>query len=127
MGAQTVETFDIGRGFVLQNKRLWGVQRGSIVDLAVSQAMQQIEHMCLDRHAYFEGHRYRGQDRLHFIVEYECQDVTMSRSPRFAQHVILQLSECLWQFGERCAIAQCPWLALNDNQIVSPVTDSARR
>ncbi len=47
LGAQAVVTGDISLRLMLQDQRLWRVQRGTIDGLSVDQPMEEVEHMGL--------------------------------------------------------------------------------
>lgn len=123
-GAQAVVTGDIGLRLVLQDQRLWRIEWWTVDGLSVDQTEQEVHYMGLGRHAGFKGHLDRGKDRLLVVMQDQGQDVDhLAITAGLAQHVVLQLSECLRQFREGCAIPQSAGLALNDCQIVMPVVD----
>ena len=94
---QAVIAFDIGFGFVAQDQRLRGIKGRPANDLAIDQPVQQVQHMCLGRHARSQGHFHRGQHSLFIVVQDQRQDIDhLSVTPGLAQYVILQLPECAW-------------------------------
>ena len=80
--------------------------------------------MGLGRHALGQGQFNGGENGLFVVLQHQGQNIDhLPVTARFAQHVILQLSEGRRQFQKGRAIPKCPGLALNDRQIMSPVVD----
>src|SRR5271168_2787308 len=61
------------------------------------------------------------------MLEDESQNLDhLAVAARRLEHALLQSSEGGRQFGERRAVTQGSWLALNDRQIVPPVVNGGR-
>ena len=70
------------------------VQWGTAHHLAVDQAVQQVQHMGLGRHALGQRQFHGGQHGLFIVVKHEGEDIHHLPIPTgFAEHVILQLLE----------------------------------
>lgn len=97
LAAQSVIAFDIGLGFAPQGQRLRGIQRWTTDDLAVDQAVQEVQYMGLGRHAPDQRQFHGGQHGLFIVVQNERKDVDhLAVTAGLAQHVLLQLPEGRW-------------------------------
>ena len=94
LGAQTVIAFDIGLGFTVQGQCLRRVQRRHTNQLAVDQAVKQVQDMRLGWHTLGQRQLHSRENGLFVVVQHEGEDINhFPIAAGFTQHVILQLSE----------------------------------
>ena len=77
LAAQSVIAFDIGLGLAPQGQRLRGIQRWTTDDLAVDEAVQEVQHMGLGRHALGQRQFHGGQHGLLIVVQHEGEDIDL--------------------------------------------------
>ena len=94
LGTQAVIAFDISLRLAVQSQRLRCVQWRAVYHLAVNQPVQEIQHMGLGGHALSQRQLNGGEHGLFIVVLHEGTDIHhFPVTARFAEHVILQLSE----------------------------------
>src|SRR5271156_5921627 len=125
--AQRVVAFDVGLRFggkCQSIRRLygWWVDR-----LAVDQSVQHVQDMGLGWRAGLQCEFDGGEHGLLVVLEDESQNLDhLAVAAGRLEHALLQSSEGGREFGERRAVTQGSWLALNDRQIVPPVVNGGR-
>src|SRR5580698_9818429 len=125
--AQGVVALDVRLRLGGQRQSLRRLYHRRVRWLSVDQAVQQVQDMGLRRGAGLQRQFDGGEHGLLVMLKNQGEDLDhLSVAARRLEHALLQSSEGGRQFGERRAVAECAWFALNDRQIVPPVEDGCR-
>ena len=126
LGAQAIIAFDIGLWFALQDQRLWRIDVRPTDRLSVDQAVQKVQYVGFGCDALSQGHFHGDQHGLFVVMQNQRQDIDhLPVTTRLAKHEVLQLFEGWRELRKRRPIPQCPRLALEDRQVMTPIVNCA--
>src|ERR1700729_4285035 len=125
--AQRIVAFDVGLRLGGERQSIRRLYDGWVDWLAVNQPVQQVQDVRLGRRAGLQSQFDGSEHGLLVMLEDESQNLDhLAVAARRLEDAVLQSPEGKREFGERRAVAEWAWFALNDRQIVPPIEDGRR-
>ncbi len=133
---EVIVAVDIGLRSCFQGQGFRRVDLWKIGLFAVEQSVEEVQDVCLGRHASFQRQLHGAQNSIFVVMQNQGQDIDhFPVTTLLAQHVILQVAEGFGHLGERRTVAQGTGFALEraivrhwsedngERQVMAPIID----